>query len=1127
MGKVTFFLKQFKNITNSLSMKSKAIGIVALFLLSFGIIIPMTGYSYAAASDLGGYGTACTNCSGLKGWDNGYIYINRAKCPTSATTSNYTTTCTKLSATKVTITNNVSGCSDSGTTTCYNNLKAASKTYYFSESHTSINVGSSGKSTIVGRNGVSGGNNTYAYVHTSLEILIPKGYYVWQDEVGYDSTHYNSAKLCRAFKDATTNNNGIDTGAKVGPYSEDTMWSGYLGIHIAAAGIVNDTYNKGEDLVFDQRTYQSTNILFKPNTRTIKYNATGGSGTMSNTTYTYNDTNNSTNNTTLRTNTFTRSGWTFKGWSTSESSTTVTYADGATINADTWPATTSTLNLYAVWEATATVYYNSNTTSGSFTSATETLTCQTTGATCNVYLSNAVVNSVGKWNGIAYTISSSLSSLTSASNYDDAANSITLSTSGTYYTTYQKAVTNYYWNSSKYNSRSLYRTEYFTSTSAMGVSLSTGYNTSNYSTETGPGSSAWVGLSTGNDTTAEYSTVAAAAASSSTTLYTIYQFNVTYSKGSNVSSIGSTSASCKVVSSATQNATTPSGCIVTLPSITPNDHYTSVGWNTTSGATTGTAAGQSYTISSNPTTLYANATTAPAATCPTTSNYSGAYDGNAHGINVSGGSGGTIQYRTSTSGTWSNTKPTITNVSQSPITTYVQVLGDSSHATVDCGSKTVTISKKTLTCPSSPSDKTYSGSSQGSGITCPTGSSAGGNTSATNASDSYAQTCTADGNHQFSSACSVGWKIKKYTPTLATSATTGSVNYNSTNTFTATPTTIASCQGTLTAASANTSYVTITGGASNTNVPSGTAKTITYKGIAYTTGTNVNVNYTPTDTNNCNSATQKQVSISVARIAQTVSLNNVTKTYNGSAQAATGGSTTGDGTISYKYYTNSTCTTGETTTAPTNAGTYYVKAFASQTSHYNAGESACKTYTMNKYTPTLAISETAGSVDYNSTNTFTATPTTIASCQGTLTATSASTTYVTVANASSGTYGASASFTNVASTTAKTFYYKGVKVNTSATNVTVSYAPTDTDNCNSAATKTNAITVDDIPATCPTITAYSGAYDGSAHGITVSGGSGGTIQYRTSTTGTWSNTKPTITNVSQSPITTYVQSRRW
>ena len=137
--------------------------------------------------------------------------------------------------------------------------------------------------------------------------------------------------------------------------------------------------------------------------------------------------------------------------------------------------------------------------------------------------------------------------------------------------------------------------------------------------------------------------------------------------------------------------------------------------------------------------------------------------------------------------------------------------------------------------------------------------------------------------------------------------------------------------------------------------------------------------------------------------------------------------------------------------APKNVGTYYVTASTSASTNYSAGSKTCtEALVINKYEPSISINKTSASVDYNSTGNFTATPTTQSYCLGTLTATSASASYVTVANASSGTYGTSASHTSAESGTAKTFYYKGAGANSSATNVTVSYVPTDTTNCNSA-----------------------------------------------------------------------------
>ena len=77
------------------------------------------------------------------------------------------------------------------------------------------------------------------------------------------------------------------------------------------------------------------------------------------------------------------------------------------------------------------------------------------------------------------------------------------------------------------------------------------------------------------------------------------QINVTYQKGANIESIGAESGKCTIQNN---NST----CQITLPSITPVEGYVSVGWNTTSGATTGTPAGSNVTLS-NDATYYANA----------------------------------------------------------------------------------------------------------------------------------------------------------------------------------------------------------------------------------------------------------------------------------------------------------------------------------------------------------------------------------------------------------------------------------------------------------------------------------------------------------------------------------------
>ena len=84
------------------------------------------------------------------------------------------------------------------------------------------------------------------------------------------------------------------------------------------------------------------------------------------------------------------------------------------------------------------------------------------------------------------------------------------------------------------------------------------------------------------------------------------------------------------------------------------------------------------------------------AICPTTSATTVNYDGAAHAIGIRGGSGGTIQYSTNNS-SWSSTNPTRTAAGSQ--TTYVRVAGDSTHNTVNCTARAITINKVNATCP--------------------------------------------------------------------------------------------------------------------------------------------------------------------------------------------------------------------------------------------------------------------------------------------------------------------------------------------------------------------------------------------------------------------------------------------
>ena len=244
---------------------------------------------------------------------------------------------------------------------------------------------------------------------------------------------------------------------------------------------------------------------------------------------------------------------------------------------------------------TATFYYNSNTTAGNLTVATATSTCSfTTGTSCTVTIPSVVTTSVGKYNSTYVNISETMATLSSNPNQ------LTIDSDTVFFAYYSKKVTNYYYNGSTYTTKDLYRNEYFDSKTSMTSRLATSSTSkSNVTTETGPGSSTFAGYSTAQDSTPEYTSVQAAADSSATTLYSVYSIRTNFSKGANVSAIGSTNISCNVVSNNTS-------CSITLPTITASEGYESVGWNTTNGATSGTPALGLYTATTNNTTLYAN-----------------------------------------------------------------------------------------------------------------------------------------------------------------------------------------------------------------------------------------------------------------------------------------------------------------------------------------------------------------------------------------------------------------------------------------------------------------------------------------------------------------------------------------
>lgn len=198
--------------------------------------------------------------------------------------------------------------------------------------------------------------------------------------------------------------------------------------------------------------------------------------------------------------------------------------------------------------------------------------------------------------------------------------------------------------------------------------------------------------------------------------------------------------------------------------------------------------------------------------------------------------------------------------------------------------------------------------------------------------------------------------------------------------------------------------------------------------------------------------------LTVNKATPTISLTAKTgMTYNGLAKSSNAATVTlknGEsysGTITYTYYSNSTCTTQVTTSnsgaasaggMPVYAGNWYVKATTSAFGNYNAGESSCVTHTISKIDPVITLSSYSGSLAYfENTLTFSES----ANTAGKFTNTSQNTGVVTVSPGTS----SSSVPANTNSTVTVT------RVASGSTDIVVTFTPTDTTNYNTITTSSS------------------------------------------------------------------------
>lgn len=160
----------------------------------------------------------------------------------------------------------------------------------------------------------------------------------------------NSEKFVQTWQYNTTKDNGLINPKSFGLEKTGYSFAGWG--TTSSGGTIFDQNDTGLLPIEINANVKNGNCsstlyaIWKGNTYTVKYNANGGSGTISDSSHTYDTAK------TLNANTFTKTGYTFLGWSTSSTATTAQYTDKQSVKNLT-ATNGGTVTLYAVWSKNA------------------------------------------------------------------------------------------------------------------------------------------------------------------------------------------------------------------------------------------------------------------------------------------------------------------------------------------------------------------------------------------------------------------------------------------------------------------------------------------------------------------------------------------------------------------------------------------------------------------------------------------------------------------------------------------------------------------------------------------------------------------------------------------------------
>ncbi len=716
------------------------------------------------------------------------------------------------------------------------------------------------------------------------------------------------------------------------------------------------------------------------NEYTVKFNANDEDavGTMADQTYTYGEEKK------LTKNAFTKTGYTFKGWATS-STGNVEYDDEEEVSN---LATGGTFNLYAVWrDETEPVITATNAAgSTSYLASPLTVNAANNKNTGTFSIKVGATDSGSGLSKIEYVIDQNASN--PSSGWTETTNGATLSLTkefGTYYLhikatdndgnisyattkvlTVRYAITFRDYATNTSNSQILYATP-DSPTITIRTPSRTGYTFLGWYTNAS-GSTKSFGNAEPGDT------------------YTPTKSFITYGHwGKSVSDLTIEGPSGEFVYDGT--AKTPTVVVKDgSTTLTLNTHYTvSYSDNTNAGTATLTITGKNayysstrafYTGSVNKTfTIEKSPTTTTMPNVEKTYNGSAQAASGATSIlnsNESAISGGSYTYTYYNGDSCSGTALSGAPKDAGTYSVKATLTGTNNYltSTSECATYTMAKKKATINVEDSSIDPDF-GSSATNTYTYD-----GDGTVTCSSSDSSKVTCAVD---QTNKKITVTPIAATDTPVTITVSASDGTNYSAPDdkTFTVTvgrkPVTFPTCSDKTYTAAEQTLFAAHTSGEYTNSVLKGTNVN------SYTVSLTPTANYKWSSGSNVTSA--RTLTCEIVKSDTTTSLSAITKTYNGSNQPASGAtsklvsnnSTISGASYTYKYYTNSSCSTGETSTSPENAGTYYVKATLTGTNNYNTSTSSCVKYTMNKKVPTLALEKDAINLtpDDSDTNTYT------------------------------------------------------------------------------------------------------------------------------------------------------------